>query len=318
VSKTGGHLSSVPKEPRPSSTPWKVDFSGEKPETPLLDTVNYPVHMKNLSTPELEQLAAELRAEIVHTVSKTGGHLSSSLGVVELAVALHHVFDTPEDKIIWDVGHQAYPHKILTGRRSRMHTIRQTSGLAGFPKRDESAHDAFGAGHSSTSISAGLGMAVARDLLGRKNHVISVIGDGAMTAGQAYEAMNNSGYLDANMIVVLNDNKQVSLPTATLDGPSKPVGALSRALTKLQSSTKFRRLREAAKTVTKQIPHKVCEQVPVTAYKKVSRMVPCAPVEYAATPVVAPTIQAAPAPSIQAAPAPSIQGGVPATPSKQL
>ena len=254
----------VPKEPRPSSAPWKVEFSGEKPATPLLDKVNYPVHMKNLSTPELEQLAAELRAEIVHTVSKTGGHLSSSLGVVELAVALHHVFDTPEDKIIWDVGHQAYPHKILTGRRSQMHTIRQTSGLAGFPKRDESAHDAFGAGHSSTSISAGLGMAVARDLLGRKNHVISVIGDGAMTAGQAYEAMNNSGYLDTNMIVVLNDNKQVSLPTATLDGPSKPVGALSRALTKLQSSTKFRRLREAAKSVTRQIggpAHEVAAKV---------------------------------------------------------
>ncbi|KAL6880694.1 hypothetical protein ACP4OV_012259 [Aristida adscensionis] len=243
---------------------WKIDFSGEKPATPLLDTVNYPVHMKNLSASELEQLAAELRAEIVHTVSKTGGHLSSSLGVVELAVALHHVFDTPEDKIIWDVGHQAYPHKILTGRRSRMHTIRQTSGLAGFPKRDESPHDAFGAGHSSTSISAALGMAVARDLLGRKNHVISVIGDGAMTAGQAYEAMNNSGYLDANMIVVLNDNKQVSLPTATLDGPAKPVGALSRALTKLQSSTKFRRLREAAKTVTKQLggtTHEVAAKV---------------------------------------------------------
>jgi 1-deoxy-D-xylulose-5-phosphate synthase len=242
----------VPKE-ESSSSPWKVDFSGEKPATPLLDTVNYPAHMKNLSTTELEQLAAELRAEVVHTVSKTGGHLSSSLGVVELAVALHHVFDTPEDKIIWDVGHQAYPHKILTGRRSRMHTIRQTSGLAGFPKREESPHDAFGAGHSSTSISAALGMAVARDLLGRNNHVISVIGDGAMTAGQAYEAMNNSGYLDANMIVVLNDNKQVSLPTATLDGPSKPVGALSRALTRLQSSTKLRRLREAAKAVTKQI-----------------------------------------------------------------
>ncbi|GJN24785.1 hypothetical protein PR202_gb12548 [Eleusine coracana subsp. coracana] len=236
-----------------STGTWKIDYSGEKPATPLLDTVNYPIHMKNLSIPELEQLAAELRVEIVHSVSKTGGHLSSSLGVVDLAVALHHVFDTPEDKIIWDVGHQAYPHKILTGRRARMHTIRQTSGLAGFPKRDESPHDAFGAGHSSTSISAALGMAVGRDLLGRRNHVVSVIGDGAMTAGQAYEAMNNSGYLDANMIVILNDNKQVSLPTATLDGPAKPVGALSRALTRLQSSTKFRRLREAAKNVTKQI-----------------------------------------------------------------
>ncbi|XP_043709175.1 probable 1-deoxy-D-xylulose-5-phosphate synthase 2, chloroplastic [Telopea speciosissima] len=232
---------------------WKIDFSEEKPATPLLDTINYPVHLKNLSIQDLEQLAAELRAETVYTVSKTGGHLSSNLGVVELTVALHYVFDTPEDKIIWDVGHQAYPHKTLTGRRSRMHTIRQTSGLAGFPKRDESVHDAFGAGHSSTSISAGLGMAVARDLLGKNNHVISVIGDGAMTAGQAYEAMNNAGYLDTNLIVVLNDNRQVSLPTATLDGPATPVGALSSALSKLQASTKFRKVREAAKGLSKQI-----------------------------------------------------------------
>ncbi|PPS14288.1 hypothetical protein GOBAR_AA06288 [Gossypium barbadense] len=232
---------------------WKIDFSGKKPATPLLDTINYPLHMKNLSTRELEQLAAEVRADIVHTVSKTGGHLSSSLGVVELTIALHHVFDTPDDKIIWDVGHQAYPHKILTGRRSRMHTIRKTSGLAGFPKRDESVYDAFGAGHSSTSISAGLGMAVARDLLKKKNNVISVIGDGAMTAGLAYEAMNNAGFLDSNLIVVLNDNKQVSLPTATLQGPATPVGALSRALTKIQASAEFRKLREKAKGLTKQI-----------------------------------------------------------------
>ncbi|KAK6923850.1 Deoxyxylulose-5-phosphate synthase [Dillenia turbinata] len=243
---------------------WKIDYSGEKPTTPLLDTINYPIHMKNLSTQDLEQLSAELRAEIVFTVAKTGGHLSASLGVVELAVALHHVFNTPDDRIIWDVGHQAYPHKILTGRRSRMHTIRKTSGLAGFPKRDESIYDAFGAGHSSTSISAGLGMAVGRDLLGKTNNVISVIGDGAMTAGQAYEAMNNAGFLDSNLIVVLNDNKQVSLPTATLDGPATPVGALSRTLTKIQSSTKFRKLREAAKNITKQIgsqAHEVAAKV---------------------------------------------------------
>ncbi|KAJ9689574.1 hypothetical protein PVL29_014981 [Vitis rotundifolia] len=148
---------------------------------------------------------------------------------------------------------QAYAHKILTGRRSRMHTIRQTCGLAGFPKRDESIYDAFGAGHSSTSISAGLGMAVGRDLLGKNNHVISVIGDGAMTAGQAYEAMNNAGYLDSNLIIILNDNRQVSLPTATVDGPAPPVGALSKALTNLQSSRKFRQLREAAKGFTKQV-----------------------------------------------------------------
>ncbi|KAJ8765501.1 hypothetical protein K2173_014623 [Erythroxylum novogranatense] len=243
---------------------WKIDFSGEKPGTPLLDTVNYPVHMKNMSTQDLEQLAAELRADIVYTVSKTGGHLSASLGVVELAVALHHVFNTPEDRIVWDVGHQTYPHKILTGRRSKMHTIRKTSGLAGFPKRDESVYDAFGAGHSSTSISAGLGMAVGRDLLGKNNNVISVIGDGAMTAGQAYEAMNNAGFLDANLIIILNDNKQVSLPTATVDGPAKPVGALSSTLSKLQASTKFRKLREAAKSITKQIggqTHEVAAKV---------------------------------------------------------
>lgn len=230
-----------------------LNFTGEMPSTPILDTVNYPVHMKNLSTEELETLADELREEVVYNVSKTGGHLSSNLGVTELTVALHHVFDAPNDKIIWDVGHQTYPHKILTGRRSRMHSMRQTSGLAGFPKREESPYDAFGVGHSSTSISAGLGMAVARDLLGKKNHVISVIGDGAMTGGQAYEALNNAGFLDSNLIIILNDNKQVSLPTATVDGPAPPVGALSKALTRLQASRKFRQFREAAKGVTKQI-----------------------------------------------------------------
>ncbi|KAH9712668.1 putative 1-deoxy-D-xylulose-5-phosphate synthase 2 [Citrus sinensis] len=249
---------------RKEKSGWKIDFSEEKPPTPLLDTINYPIHMKNLSTEDLEQLAAELRADIVNSVSKTGGHLSANLGVVELTLALHRVFNTPDDKIIWDVGHQAYVHKILTGRRSRMNTMRKTSGLAGFPKREESVHDAFGAGHSSTSISAGLGMAVARDILGKNNNVISVIGDGAMTAGQAYEAMNNAGFLDANLIVVLNDNKQVSLPTATLDGPATPVGALSSALSKLQASTNFRKLREAAKSITKQIggqTHEVAAKV---------------------------------------------------------
>ncbi|CAL5197180.1 unnamed protein product [Lathyrus oleraceus] len=243
---------------------WKINFSEEKPLTPLLDTVNSPSHMKNLSTEDLEQLSAELRADIVHSVSNTGGHLSSSLGVVELSVALHHVFNTPDDKIIWDVGHQAYPHKILTGRRSKMHTIRKTSGLAGFPKRDESVHDAFGVGHSSTSISAGLGMAVARDLLGKSNNVISVIGDGAMTAGQAYEAMNNAGFVDSNLIVILNDNKQVSLPTATLNGPATPVGALSSTLSQIQASKKFRKFREAAKIITKNIggqTHQVASKV---------------------------------------------------------
>lgn len=229
-----------------------LNYSGDKPLTPILDTINYPIHMNNISVKELEKLADELREELVYTVSKTGGHLSSNLGVAELTVSLHHVFNTPEDKIIWDVGHQAYPHKILTGRRSKMNTMRQSFGLAGFPKREESVHDAFGAGHSSTSISAGLGMAIGRDLLGKSNHVIAVIGDGAMTAGQAFEGLNNAGYLDTNLIIVLNDNSQVSLPTATVDGPVPPVGALSRALTRLQSSRKFYQLQEAAKGVTKQ------------------------------------------------------------------
>nr|GMD88239.1 probable 1-deoxy-D-xylulose-5-phosphate synthase, chloroplastic [Ipomoea batatas] len=209
--------------------------------------------MKNLSIKELNQLANELRSDVIFNVSKTGGHLGSSLGVVELTVALHYVFNAPQDKILWDVGHQSYPHKILTGRREKMPTIRQTNGLAGFTKRSESEYDCFGTGHSSTTISAGLGMAVGRDLKGRKNNVIAVIGDGAMTAGQAYEAMNNAGYLDSDMIVILNDNKQVSLPTATLDGPIPPVGALSRALSRLQSNRPLRELREVAKGVTKQI-----------------------------------------------------------------
>ncbi|XP_050240231.1 probable 1-deoxy-D-xylulose-5-phosphate synthase, chloroplastic isoform X3 [Quercus robur] len=231
----------------------KDEYHSQRPPTPLLDTINYPIHMKNLSVKELKQLSDELRSDVIFNVSKTGGHLGSSLGVVELTVALHYVFNAPQDRILWDVGHQSYPHKILTGRRGKMHTIRQTNGLAGFTKRSESEYDCFGTGHSSTTISAGLGMAVGRDLKGRRNNVVAVIGDGAMTAGQAYEAMNNAGYLDSDMIVILNDNKQVSLPTATLDGPIPPVGALSSALSRLQSNRPLRELREVAKGVTKQI-----------------------------------------------------------------
>ncbi|KAK6130430.1 hypothetical protein DH2020_035840 [Rehmannia glutinosa] len=226
------------------------EYFSRKPPTPLLDTINYPIHMKNLSTKELKQLADELRSDVIFNVSKTGGHLGSSLGVIELTVALHYVFNAPQDRILWDVGHQSYPHKILTGRRDKMPTLRQTDGLSGFTKRSESEYDCFGTGHSSTTISAGLGMAVGRDLKGRKNNVVAVIGDGAMTAGQAYEAMNNAGYLDSDMIVILNDNKQVSLPTANLDGPTPPVGALSSALSRLQSNRPLRELREG---VTKQI-----------------------------------------------------------------
>ncbi|XP_008795130.3 probable 1-deoxy-D-xylulose-5-phosphate synthase, chloroplastic [Phoenix dactylifera] len=229
------------------------EYHSQRPPTPLLDTINYPIHMKNLSIKELKQLSDELRSDIIFHVSKTGGHLGSSLGVVELTVAIHYVFNAPEDKILWDVGHQSYPHKILTGRRDKMPTLRQTNGLSGFTKRSESEYDSFGAGHSSTSISAALGMAVGRDLKGRNNNVIAVIGDGSMTAGQAYEAMNNAGYIDSDMIVILNDNKQVSLPTANLDGPIPPVGALSSALSRLQSSRPLRELREVAKGVTKQI-----------------------------------------------------------------
>ncbi|CAN1854053.1 Probable 1-deoxy-D-xylulose-5-phosphate synthase, chloroplastic [Linum perenne] len=229
------------------------EYHSERPPTPLLDTVNYPIHMKNLSLKELKQLADELRSDVIFNVSKTGGHLGSSLGVVELTVALHYVFNCPEDKILWDVGHQSYPHKILTGRRDKMHTIRQTNGLAGFTKRSESEYDCFGTGHSSTTISAGLGMAVGRDLKEKKNKVVAVIGDGAMTAGQAYEAMNNAGYLDTDMIVILNDNKQVSLPTANLDGPIPPVGALSSALSRLQSNRPLRELREVAKELAAKV-----------------------------------------------------------------
>ncbi|KAL4376116.1 hypothetical protein GQ457_02G008900 [Hibiscus cannabinus] len=217
---------------RKENESWKIDFSGNKPATPLLDTINYPLHMKNLSTGELEQLAAEIRADIVHSVSKTGGHLSSSLGVVELTIALHHVFDTPEDKIIWDVGHQDL-QGFLKGMRVFMMPLVLDIVLPAYQL------DLF--------LAVNVGMAVARDLLKKNNNVISVIGDGAMTAGLAYEAMNNAGFLDSNLIVVLNDNKQVSLPTATLHGPATPVGGLSRALTKIQASAEFRKLRETAK-----------------------------------------------------------------------
>jgi len=232
---------------------WKNDG----PPTPLLDTVNYPVHIKNFNASQLNQLCKELRADLIHTVAKTGGHLGSSLGVVELSVALHYVFNTPDDKIIWDVGHQAYIHKILTGRRDKMSTIRQSGGLSGFTKRAESPHDAFGAGHSSTSISAALGMAVGRDRKNRNNSCIAVIGDGAITGGMAYEAMNHAGFLDSNMIVVLNDNQQVSLPTQYNGKNQEPVGALSGTLARLQSNRQLRELREIAKGVTKQLPESI-------------------------------------------------------------
>src|SRR5215218_4106093 len=176
----------------------------DRPDTPLLDKVQFPADIRKLQKAELPQLADELRSEMISAVSQSGGHLGSGLGVVELTVAIHYVFDTPNDKLIWDVGHQCYPHKIVTGRRDRIRTIRQGGGLSGFTKRSESEYDPFGAAHSSTSISAGLGMAVARDFKGEKRDVIAVIGDGAMSAGMAYEAMNNAGSMDSRLIVILN------------------------------------------------------------------------------------------------------------------
>jgi 1-deoxy-D-xylulose-5-phosphate synthase len=216
-------------------------------ETPLLDTIRVPADLRKLPESDLSQLAAELRAELIDAVSITGGHLGAGLGVVELTVALHYVFDTPGDRLIWDVGHQAYPHKIITGRRDRIRTLRQEGGLSGFTKRAESDYDPFGAAHSSTSISAGLGMAVARDLKGGKNNVIAVIGDGAMSAGMAYEAMNNAGALNARLIVVLNDNDMSIAP---------PTGAMSAYLARLAVGRTYLGLRDFGKKVTSYLGHR--------------------------------------------------------------
>jgi len=215
-------------------------------KTPLLDRIETPQDLRKLHPSQLTQLADELRRETIDAVSVTGGHLGAGLGVVELTVALHYVFDTPNDRIVWDVGHQTYPHKILTGRRDRIRTLRQGGGLSGFSKRAESEYDAFGAGHSSTSISAGLGMAVARDLAGGNNHVVAVIGDSALSAGMAYEAMNNAGVLDSRLIVILNDNDMSIAP---------PTGAMSAYLARLVSGGAYRTLRETAKQLARHLPH---------------------------------------------------------------
>lgn len=223
---------------------------------PILDSVNSPDDMKGMDIRTLKQLAHELRWEVLESVSKTGGHLSSSLGVIELTVALHHVFSMPEDDIIWDVSHQCYPHKILTGRRSRMPTLRQLNGLSGFCKRKESSYDSFGAGHSSTSISAAQGMSVVKSLLNkRRNNNIAVIGDGAITGGMAYEAMNSAGYLRSRMIVVLNDNGQVSLPTGVpTAGGVVPASQLSAYTSNLLLSKPFQNFRDFAKDLNKLLP----------------------------------------------------------------
>ncbi len=218
-------------------------------DRPILGRVNDPSDMKGLSRDEVKQLANEVRDEMVDVVSVTGGHLGAGLGVVELTVALHHVFDTPHDRLIWDVSHQCYPHKILTGRRGQMPSIRQGGGLSGFTKRSESVYDPFGAAHSSTSISAGLGMAVARDKTeGKDNHVIAVIGDGAISAGMAYEAMNNAGALKSNLIVILNDNDMSIAP---------PSGAMSHYLTRLAASQPYRNAREVGKKIADKLPSPV-------------------------------------------------------------
>jgi 1-deoxy-D-xylulose-5-phosphate synthase len=216
-----------------------------KPSTPLLDQIESPADLRKLKENDLTQLADELRAETISAVSVTGGHLGAGLGVVELTVALHYVFDTPTDRILWDVGHQAYPHKILTGRRDRIRTLRQGGGLSGFTRRSESEYDPFGAAHSSTSISASLGMAVARDLSHGDNHVVAVIGDGAMSAGMAYEAMNNAGAMRSRLIVILNDNDMSIAP---------PTGAMSAYLARLVSGRAYRTLRDAAKQLARRLP----------------------------------------------------------------
>jgi len=211
----------------------------------LLETIDSPADVRKLSRAELKQLAIELRDFVLQSVSQTGGHLSSNLGTVELTIALHHVFNTPHDRLVWDVGHQTYPHKILTGRRERMGTLRQVGGISGFPRRDESAYDTFGTAHSSTSISAALGMAVAAKLRGEDRKAVAIIGDGAMSAGMAFEAMNNAGVSHADMLVVLNDNDMSISP---------PVGALNRHLARLMSGRFYAAARDTAKSVLKNAP----------------------------------------------------------------
>lgn len=214
-------------------------------ETPLLDHVNEPKQLRLLDEYELDAFAQELRQATINTVSKTGGHLGAGLGVVELTTAIHYVFDTPNDKLIWDVGHQCYPHKIITGRKDRIQTLRQAGGLSGFTKRAESDYDPFGAAHASTSISAGLGFAVSRDLQGHDDHVICVIGDGAMSAGMAYEAMNNAGAMDSRLIVILNDNDMSIAP---------PVGAMSSYLARIVSGGAYQSFRNFGKKIAGHLP----------------------------------------------------------------
>ncbi|MES2186333.1 MAG: 1-deoxy-D-xylulose-5-phosphate synthase N-terminal domain-containing protein, partial [Pseudomonadota bacterium] len=228
--------------------PLDSSLPGEPPTAalyPLLATVNDPADLRRLSREQLRTLAAELRAYVLDSVSKTGGHLSSNLGTVELTIALHYVFDTPRDRLVWDVGHQTYPHKILTGRRERMGSLRQLGGLSGFPQRTESEYDTFGTAHSSTSISAALGMAMAAKIKGEGRHAVAVIGDGAMSAGMAFEALNNAGVADGRLLVVLNDNDMSISP---------PVGALNRYLAQLMSGRFYAAAKNVGKSVLRAAP----------------------------------------------------------------
>ena len=226
--------------------------------TPLLDTIQIPADLRELDRKQLPQLARELRDFLVDSVSQTGGHFASNLGSIELTIALHYVYNTPDDRLVWDVGHQTYPHKILTGRRDRMHTMRQKGGLAGFPKRDESEYDTFGVGHSSTSIGAALGMAVAARQTGSDRRVVAIIGDGAMTAGQAFEALNNAGDSDTDLLVILNDNDMSISPN---------VGALNHYFTRLMSGRFYATMKSGTNRVLGMAPplqklaHKAEEQV---------------------------------------------------------
>src|SRR3954447_7569287 len=217
----------------------------DRPETPLPDTVQFPADIRALTKEQLPQLADELRQEVISAVSVTGGHLGAGLGVVELTVAAHYVFDTPKDKLIWDVGHQAYPHKIVTGRRDRIRTLRQGAGLSGFTRRSESEYDPFGAAHSSTSISSALGFAIANKLSGDPGRAVAVIGDGALSAGMAYEAMNNAAAAGNRLIVILNDNDMSIAP---------PVGSLRNALARLVSSSTYLTPRKLAQKIARMMP----------------------------------------------------------------
>src|ERR1700691_2824796 len=251
-----GYLCAEPAQPItrrgvfPDIQNWNIAVTTFS-KTPLLDTIRTPEHLRRLKVEQVRQVADELRQETIDAVSVTGGHFGAGLGVVELTTALHYVFDTPRDRLIWDVGHQPYPHKILTGRRDRIRTLRTGGGLSGFTKRTESDYDPFGAAHSSTSISAALGMAVARDLEGKQNNVVAVIGDGAMSAGMAYEAMNNAGAMDSRLIVILNDNDMSIAP---------PVGALSAYLARRVSGRAYNRVRKIFRQVAKRMPTKMLQQ----------------------------------------------------------